>query len=192
MKAKKITFDLDSVIFDITPLYRRAFDICGQEYVKPTSWAVCECYDARLSDTLLELFGDDMLYTMPVLDPGIPAILNKLMARPELDILFVTERKYKQPAKTFAQLRDAGIHCYFEQVYDRPGKKSDILKELQPDIHFDDSPFVISGCLEKNVPVVMISNNSTLYNHYLRGRVEHYNSLRRALIKKGIYNPREK
>ena len=133
-----------------------------------------------------------MLYTMPVLDPGIPEILNKLMARPELDILFVTERKYKQPAKTFAQLRDAGIHCYFEQVYDRPGKKSDILKELQPDIHFDDSPFVISGCLEKNVPVVMISNDSTLYNHYLRGRVEHYNNLRHALIKKGIYNPREK
>ncbi len=186
---KRITFDLDSVIFDIKPLYQRAFDICGQIYAKPTSWAVRECYDDKLSDTLLELFGDDMLYTLPVLDPGIPAILNKLMARPDLDILFVTERKYKQPAKTFAQLREAGINCSFDQVYDQEGKKSDILKGLNPDIHFDDSPFVISGCLAKNVPVVMISNNSTLYNHYLRPSVEHYSCLRRALIKKGIYNP---
>lgn len=189
---KKVTFDLDSVIFSMKPLYQRAFDICGQQYVKPTSWILRECYDEQITQTLLDLFGDDMLYTMPVLDSGMPAILNSLIARPDLEILFVTERKYKRPDKTFAQLRDAGIKCYYEQVYDKEGKKSDILQDLKPDVHFDDSPFVVSGCLEKNVPVVMISNNSTLYNHHLRPHVEHYNSLRRALINKGIYNPRQK
>ena len=189
---KRITFDLDDVIFDMKPLIHRAFDICGESYFKSTDWDLTSCYSEEMVATLRDLFGHDMLYTMPVLDPGMPEILNNLMTRPDLEILFVTERKYKQPEKTFNQLRDAGINCYFDQVYDKPGKKSDILKELKPYVHFDDSPHVVSGCLEKNIPVVMISNNSTLYNHHLRSRVEHYNSLRRALQARGIYNPREK
>lgn len=189
---KRITFDLDNVIFDMKPLYKRAFDICGEKYFKSTNWDLTQIYSEKMVKILRELFGDDMLYTLPVLDSGIPGILNQLMASPDLEILFVTERKYKQPAKTYNQLREAGINCYFDQVYDKPGKKSDILKDLNPYVHFDDSPYVVSGCLEKNVPVVMISNNGTLYNHHLRSQVKHYNSLRRALIKTGIYNPREK
>ena len=189
---QRVTFDLDNVIFDMKPLYMRAFDMCGETYFKSTDWNLSGCHSEKMVETLRDLFGHDMLYTMPVLDPGMPDILNNLMQRSDLEILFVTERKYKQPEKTFNQLREAGINCYFEQVYDKPGKKSDILKELNPYVHFDDSPYVVSGCLEKNIPIVMISNNATLYNHYLRSQVRHYNSLRRALRACGIYNPRAK
>lgn len=189
MKKKRITFDLDNVIFSMKPLYCEAFRRAGLPYAKPTSWNLQEAYNNDvLVNHLLELFGDDLLYTMPVLDQGMPYILNNLMARPDLDVLFVTERKYKQPEKTFNQLRNAGIMCSFEQVYDKNGKKSDILKELKPDMHFDDGPLVVSGCLEKSVPITMISNNGTLYNHYLRNKVAHYNSLRRALGANGLYN----
>ena len=152
-----------------------------------TAWDVGCIDNESVRKNLIDLWADDMLYQMSVLDKGMPYILNTLMANKDYEILFVTERRLKQPEKTFRQLRSAGINCSFSQVYDRPGLKSDILKDLQPDIHFDDSPYVVRGCLEKNVNVVMISNNSTLYNHHLRPFVEHYTNLRTALMKKGIY-----
>ena len=190
MTKKKITFDLDSVIFDIKPLYMQAFRRAGIPYKKPTSWILTEAYDNdAVISNLLELFGDDMLYQMPVLDKNIPYILNRLLKNPEYDILFVTERMHKQPTKTFNQLRGAGINCSYNQVVDRQGLKSDILKELKTDMHFDDGPLVVGGCLDKGVPVTMISNNDTLYNHYLRDRVQYYDSLHRALIATGIYKP---
>lgn len=185
----KITFDLDSVIFNLKPLEMEAFKRAGRPYIKATSWNLCYIDDENVCNNLRELWADDMLYSMPLIDKGIPHILNSLLQRPDLDIAFVTERRLKQPEKTFKQLTNAGIKCSFEQVYDQDGLKSDILKDLGTDMHFDDSPWVVSGCLEKKVPIVMISNNSTLYNHYLRDQVEHYKSLRQALIKKGIYKP---
>lgn len=96
---------------------------------------------------------------------------------------------HKQPTKTFNQLRGAGINCSYNQVVDRQGLKSGILKELKTDMRFDDGPLVVGGCLDKGVPVTMISNNDTLYNHYLRDRVQYYDSLHRALIATGIYKP---
>lgn len=190
MNKKKITFDLDSVIFDIKPLYKTAFRRAGVPYQKPTSWILKEAYNNEtVINNLLDLFGDDMLYQMPLLDKNIPYILNNLLKNPEYEILFVTERMHKQPAKTFDQLRGAGINCSYNQVVDQVGLKSDILKDLKTTMHFDDGPLVVAGCLDKGVPVTMISNNDTLYNHHLRNRVQYYDTLHRALIATGVYNP---
>ena len=190
MNKKKITFDLDSVIFDIKPLYKTAFLRAGVPYQKPTIWNLNEAYNNEtVVNNLLELFGDDMLYQMPLLDKNIPYILNNLLKNPEYEILFVTERMHKQPAKTFDQLRGAGINCSYNQVVDQVGLKSDILKDLKTTMHFDDGPLVVAGCLDKGVPVTMISNNNTLYNHHLRNRVQYYDTLHRALIATGVYKP---
>lgn len=182
----RITFDLDNVIFNMMPIYKEAFRRAGREYKKQTSWDIDTIYEEQVCCNLIDLWASDYLYTMPVLDKKIPQILNKLMAQPDTEVFFVTERLLKQPEKSFKQLRNAGIKCHFNQVIDQEGLKSDILKELQPDLHFDDSPYVINGCVKKNIPVVMISNNSTLYNHQLRGSVEHYPDLRTALFRKGL------
>lgn len=193
MNKKKITFDLDSVIFDIKPLYQAAFRRAGVPYQKPTSWILKEAYNNEtVINNLLELFGDDMLYQMPLLDKNIPYILNNLLKNPEYEILFVTERMHKQPTKTFDQLRGAGINCSYNQVVDQVGLKSDILKDLKTTMHFDDGPLVVAGCLDKGVPVTMISNNNTLYNHHLRNLVQYYDTLHRALIATGVYNPQHK
>lgn len=184
----RVTFDLDDVIFDLSLITKTAFNRAGQPYVPLTTWNIEEICSTEVCQNLVDLWSSDMLYTMPVLDTKIPHILNCLMARPDMDILFVTERRLKQPQKTFRQLRNAGIKCRFNQVYDKTGLKSDILRELKPDIHFDDSPHVVAGCIEKSIPVVMISNDTTLYNHHLRNTVEHYTDLRTALIKKGLWS----
>jgi len=187
----KISFDLDDVIFDTQFLFESAF----KEYGKTFSYDIYTDYslknfDSNITNRLFDLFKDNLLYTMPLLDNRLPSILNSLMKQPDLKILFVTQRLLKQPFKSFKQLRNAGIQCSFKQVYDKNGKKSDILKQINPDYHFDDSPNVISGCLEKNIPIVMISNDKTRYNHYLRKdpRLKnYYPDLISALIDMGIY-----
>lgn len=183
----RLTFDLDSVIFDLNALMKIAFEERGQEYVYPTNWDMNKCYTPEIAARMYELFQDDRLYQTPLLDTKMPYILNSLMNRPGWEVLFVTERVLKQPEKSYMQLKNAGINCTYEQIYDQIGFKSDILKGIKPDVHFDDSPMVVSGCLKKNVPVVMISNKTTPYNHYLRNQVVHYSSLRKALLYTGIY-----
>lgn len=187
----KVTFDLDNVIFDMRPIYDMAFKRAGVPFEKPTSYDIDEIYNETVCANLRELWGDDILYTMRVMDKNIPYILNGLMKQPNTEVIFVTERMYKQPEKTLMQLQNAGINCTIDQVCDKHGLKSDILKELKTDLHFDDSPYVVNGCLKKQVPVVMISNNFTLYNHFLRSRVQHYKTLHQALIKTGLYKPQK-
>ena len=183
----KISFDLDNVIFDLMPTYKLAFQRAGKKFIKPTDYDIEKIYDADICQKLAEIWADDILYTMPVLDKKIPYILNNLMARPGIEVCFVTERRLKQPEKSFQQLKNAGINCKISQVYDMPGLKSDILKDLvKPDIHFDDSPKVVKGCLKRSVPIVMISNDSTPYNHHMRNQVEYYNNLCTALTQKGF------
>ena len=188
----KITFDLDSVIFDLNPLMAMAFEGTEWSYTYPTNWNPYECYPYQIASRLMDLFADDRLYKTPLIDNRIPAMLNDLMLRPNIQVLFVTQRVLKQPLKTFQQLKDAGIHCKFSQVYDKYGEKSDILHEIQTDLHFDDSPIVVSGCLERRVPVVMISNPTTPYNHHLRGRVEHYENLHSAMLAQGLFDVHQK
>lgn len=182
----RISFDLDNVIFNMRPIYDKAFRLANQEFKEQTSWDIDTIYDEEVCLNLIDLWTSDYLYAMPVLDRKMPKILNNLMKQDDLEVFFVTERLLKQPKKTFKQLRRAGIKCTFNQVVDKDGLKSDILQELKPDMHFDDSPYVIKGCIKRSVPVVMISNKSTLYNHDLRDKVEYYPNLRTALIKKGL------
>lgn len=184
----RITLDLDDVIFNTIPLYELAFKQAGQTFTQyPTNWNLHACYDEKVCDNLYKLFKSDLVYNMSVIDNTIPDILNTLIQRPDIEVLFVTQRLLKQPFKTFKQLRNNSIHCSYKSIYDKEGKKSDILAELKTDLHFDDSPHVISDCIKANIPVVMISNPTTPYNYHLRNHVEHYTDLRTALITKGIY-----
>lgn len=182
----KISFDLDSVIFDIEPLYIQANQEFGVEYKRANHWDLDKCYPANVCARLLELFKDDSLYTMPLISAEYPVILNNLLRNPKYEVSFVTQRRLQQPEKSFAQLRSAGINCKFAQVYDKKQPKVEVLQEIGTDLHFDDGPHVVSDCLRAGVNVAMISNDSTLYNHHLRDRVQYYTDLKTALVKTGI------
>lgn len=187
----KISIDLDNVIFNAEPLFRKAFKGTGKKFKYPTDYDITKCYDEQIASRLIELFQSDYLYQMPVMYPKIPQVLNGLMQRPDIDMFFVTERTKKQPDKTFRQLRNAGIYCSMSQVYDMDGFKPDILKEIAPDVHYDDSPNVVLGCIERQIPVVLISGAKTPYNHYLCEIIENYRGLLTALNAEGLYNPKQ-
>jgi hypothetical protein len=187
----KISIDLDNVIFDVQPLYKKAFKIVGKKYKLPNYYDIYKCYPKEIADILMDLFQSDYLYQMPLVYPNIPKAINNLLQRRDMEISFVTERVKKQPEKTFRQLRDAGIHCTLSQVYDMDGFKPDILQTISPDVHYDDSPNVVLGCIERHIPVVMISGAKTPYNHHLCEVVENYKGLLTALQSEGLYNPRQ-
>lgn len=182
-----ISFDLDNVIFNMEPIYQKAFDGTGLTYYKPKFWNVRDCYPEQVANNLIKLFGDDMLYQMKVIDDELPYIINKVLSMKGFDTSFVTERLKKQPLKTHNQLLRNGIICSREQVYDEYPPKIEVLKKIKSDLHFDDSPNVVEDCLRNGVDIIMISNDDTLYNHHLRSKVEHYNSLKTALMKTRIY-----
>ena len=50
----KITIDLDTVIFDPRPLFKRAFKEVGQTFRKYHDWDLSKCYDEVVC---FELFG---------------------------------------------------------------------------------------------------------------------------------------
>lgn len=183
----KISFDLDNTIFDMEPIYKRANEEFGVPYKIPTHWDVDKCYPPNVTARLLELFADDSLYTMPLISAEYPVILNNVLNNNNYETFFVTQRMLQQPQKSFAQLRNAGINCRYDQVHDNPTPKVDILQKIGVDVHFDDSPYVVDDCLRAGVNVVMISNDKTPYNHYLRRRVKYYGDLKTALVQTKIY-----
>jgi len=187
----KISIDLDQVIFNVEPLYKMAFKIVGKKFKRPNDYDIYKCYGDKVADVLMDLFQSDYLYEMPLVYPKIPMVLNDLMQRPDIEIFFVTERVKKQPEKTFRQLHKAGIYCTLAQVYDMPGFKPDILNTISPDVHYDDSPNVVLGCIERRIPVAMISNAKTPYNHHLCQYIENYRGLLTALMAEGLYKPRQ-
>ena len=182
----RISFDLDSVLFDITPLYKRACAEFGFTYHPPFDYDIYNAYPKNVATRLWELFSDDILYTTPIISREYPVILNNLLKNSKYDVFFVTQRVLKQPKKSFMQLRNAGINCNLAQVYDNPTPKVDVLKQIKTDLHFDDSPHVVADCIRDGVNIAMISNETTPYNHHLRNRVNYYSDLKTAMLKTGI------
>lgn len=183
-----VTFDLDECIFATSVLYKKAFDLAGIQFKNPSDWNLQICYPKVVTDVLYQLFKSDEIYNTPLIDAAIPNILNEINKTHKYKIFYVTQRLMQNPEKTYAQLLNNGIKCSFEQVYDKKDNKVDVLRKLKTNLHFDDSPVVVSECLKQSVPIVMISNDFTGYNHNLRNKVLHYYpDLRTALINCGVY-----
>jgi hypothetical protein len=52
------------------------------------------------------------------------------------------------------------------------GSKTKTLKEIKPDIYFDDGPHYVLESTNLGIFTVMISNRFTPYNHSLRGSID--------------------
>ena len=182
----KISFDLDNTLFDMEEVYKMACREYNVKYTRPKHWAVYDCYPKEVADRMLELFAEDVLYTMPIINKKYVNIINDLIKNKEHEIYFVTERRLKQPEKSYQQITNSGIKCDFKQVYDKEPPKYKVLQEIGVDLHFDDSHNIVQDCLNNNIPIIMISNHKTLYNHFLRSEVEHYKNIKEGLKAKGI------
>lgn len=51
------------------------------------------------------------------------------------------------------------------------GSKNKVLSEIKPDLFIDDGPHYVIESINLNIKTVMISNNHTPYNHFLRSSI---------------------
>lgn len=181
----KIAIDLDNTVFDTARMIR---DICarsGVDFDMLTSYDPYQCIPKHVADEIMAAFDSVELRDMPVLNKELPKMLNMIMARPDTDVYFITERPIATADMDIGQLNCAGIKCARNQVVNyKP--KIDALRNYGIDLCFDDSPIVVADCLANGIDVAMISNPDTPYNHHLRGRVEYYPDLVTALARRGI------
>lgn len=56
--------------------------------------------------------------------------------------------------------------------------KNEILKNINPDLFVDDSPFNVENSLSIGINTVMVSNRYTKYNFHLRNKVKWVNNLK--------------
>lgn len=182
---KRISMDLDNTIFNLAEKYRAVIESHNFPYVPPTSYNVYKNgYPKEIADALYDMLRwSDEIYKTRVFDARIPATLNAIYNDSRYCLFYITERD--PDVWNLQQLHDAGIVCPESRLI-HCVPKIDALKKYKIDLCFDDSPNVVSGCLDSNIDVVMISNADTAYNHHLRGRVENYPDLMTALIRRGF------
>lgn len=185
-----ITFDLDGVIFDIEQLYKEAFRIHNIPYKPISDWNLYKSCPKEVADSMMKLFTSHKLYDTHLIDARTSTYINEMLGKDKYRISFVTERLVKNQILDYKQLITSGIQARMGQVYDEDLPKVEVLKMLGSNLHFDDSPKVVEGCLDSKIPIVMISNKSTEFNHYLRDKVEHYASLNEALLGRRLVKSR--
>jgi hypothetical protein len=163
------------------PLYKMAFEGSGVSYTPSTDWDIYKNYPASICDRLVELFKSPQLYQNPLLDKKIPDVLRTVYNSGVFKVHYVTERFVKNPEMTFNQLKSAGLPVVQSDVYDMNLPNVEVLKQIGSALHFDDSPNIVNDCLKHGVKCVMISNDKTLYNHFMRGKVRWYPDIITAL-----------
>lgn len=181
-----VSFDLDNTIINVNPLVKKAFKDAGEKYTKPTIYNWNNIYSKNVCDKLKELFSSDMIYDMNLIESNIPYYLNLIYNHSNFNPYYVTQRFTNNQEKTYKQLSRLEIKTNIENVIDHSVPKIEILKNIRSELHFDDNPHVIEDCLNNNIRCHMISNNDTLYNHYLREHVKHSEKLSIGLLKENL------
>lgn len=186
---RTISLDLDNTVFDLEPVYKLGFkSFPHYKYTKPTAWALYECYPKDVSDVILGYFRTIENYKTPLLNKRYPGLIYDW--KQNHDIKVITSRRSNEPDlyffgdiyrkkvswvryQTYEQLYRAGIYIPMDNIIDVNGHtKIEAIKENGIDLVIDDSPIVVEECLDAGIDCVMISNSKTLYNHYLRDRVQ--------------------
>ena len=175
MKKIAISFDLDNTVFDVSELYLEAWRVTGHKAPTktkgyPTRWDFMNdpAFPKSVCDYLLKSFYDGKLLTYTC-STFVADKLNDLLQSSLYDVYFITDRDEK--LDSYGQLRKNKIKASPKQVI-ISHQKDKTLKEMGIQIHCDDNPWV----LEKLVPQfqgvlpVLMSNQKTLYNHYMRDK----------------------
>lgn len=180
-----LTIDLDNTVFNTTPIFKEAFKRYNKKFYYSTDFDIKKCYPNDVANEIVRLFSDELWYSTTLFNKEIPTILNKL--NDFYDIYYVSSRIGENPKiDSYNQLLKNGIKCTLDQIIKASDNKVKILKNLHTDLHFDDGPHVIEGCLNFNIDCHMISSKEMRYNHYLRNKVKYSKNLKEAIIKEKL------
>lgn len=175
-----LTFDLDNTIFDISELYKKAWDRghprkkslkeilfnkkVDNGFAFPKYWDYYQDLD-WLGQSAIELdkiFLDDYELSSIDTDYLTARSLNNIIHNPFYEVYFVTNRPLY--IDTYWQIERNDIIIDREHVI-TTRNKNQVIYELGSVLHFDDAPHVLDYMIDKSINVVVISNDHTIYNH---------------------------
>jgi len=166
MSRRALTFDLDDVVFHSKDAIIKFLSARG---IAPNFSDFA--YRWLPDDVRQELFGyfamPDFYKTVPT-SPNLPMYIETL--RKDYDVLFVTARPKSLSWATLQQFADGGIGVEEKEIIflGLGADKTEALKRIAPILHIDDGAPVIEACLANGINHLMVSNEFTGYNHYLR------------------------
>lgn len=168
-----IYFDLDSTLVDLESEIFKIFKKHGIFHETLPSWSFDEIPNfIRLE--IFRMFEKEKI--MCKLKPfRYSKKLIKLLKKAGHNVIIVTARSKKLEKQTKKYVKKLfNVKCI---VVGHGEDKTEILKENNCDIWIDDNGPQIESCIEAGIKCIMISNNITQYNWYMRDKVEYHYSI---------------
>jgi phosphoglycolate phosphatase-like HAD superfamily hydrolase len=167
-----IGFDLDETLCDLQSQVNKLFNKYNLQPVSPIDWEFSN-YSSELKKDVFKLFLDkDIMCSLKPFEKSIE-LINWLKNK-DYKVVVVTARDKSLEIDTIQFVQKLfDVDCYVTGVNE---SKISLLKKLNVDIWVDDSPKIIEY-QEAGLYCIMISNQSTLYNHYLRDDVFYVNCM---------------
>jgi FMN phosphatase YigB (HAD superfamily) len=177
---KVVAIDLDNTLFLNKALFEKVFEKHGMNYYPSKHWDMRD-YPEEIRKEIFELFNKKEFVNQPLIEKDIGKLLNE--TNKVFDVKFVSAREEELFLETAKRLMVEFPEFFtLDKLLFSSSRKSDILKTMDLETHFDDSPEVIEDLKKNDLNFIMISNNNTPYNHKLRKDTSYIEKLSDGLI----------
>ena len=176
-----VSVDLDNTLFLNKAVFKKVFEKHGIDYYPSKYWDMRD-YPNEIRKEIFELFNKKEFVNQPLKEKDIGKLLNETSKA--FDIKFVSSRGELLFLETARRLMVEFPDFFtLDKLLFSSSRKSDTLKTMDLEMHFDDSPEVIKDLKKNNLSFTMISNGDTLYNHELRKNTSYVEKLSDGLIR---------
>lgn len=177
---KKIAIDLDMTLVDLIPYMRSLFHSFGLYFIYPSSWN----FDNYPIDVKNEILHDFMSPDCKVVTtqfpvyPGVLRTLN-LLKRNGWYLEIVSARTNSEINKKYIEINFPMVDKITLLESNGSDNKFEYINDNNFDIWVDDYPKNYEKIT--NCRVILISNNETLYNHFMRSDLKYITSFNEIL-----------
>lgn len=176
-----VSVDLDNTLFLNKAVFKKVFEKYGIDYYPSKHWDMRD-YPNEIRKEIFELFNKKEFVNQPLIEKDIGKLLNE--TNKAFDVKFVSSRGELLFLETARRLMVEFPDFFtLDKLLFSSSRKSDTLKTMDLEMHFDDSPEVIKDLKKNDLSFTMISNGDTLYNHELRKNTSYVEKLSDGLIK---------
>ena len=163
---KVISIDLDNTLYLNKAVIKKIFEKHEIPYYPTKRWDLND-YPEKIRNDIFELFSQKTFVEQPLIEEDIGKLLFEVSKI--YDVKFVSSRDASLFLATARKMLIEFPEFFtIDRLFFSKNKKSSILKYVDLETHFDDSPEVIEDLKNNKVNYTMISNSDTLYNHDLR------------------------
>jgi hypothetical protein len=170
-----IGFDLDQTLIDLKSVQQKIWKRHNLKYNQPIDWNFSNVPE-NIRNEIFKMFEDPIQMCLAQPYKYSKRLLVKLQEQGH-KVFIITARNKKIKKATIEMTRKyfGNIKTYVSNFGE---SKLDILRKENIDIWIDDAPHEIINVSKNNIRCIMISNDNTIYNHYLRPQFQWVDSVK--------------